>query len=195
MNDRMKTKYRHPRRKISGTYDDCAFKVSSAGVIYRHWYKLPITDELAGLPTIDFGHRYVNREPVGPAYVGPIPPAGDQTDTRRLLDEIVCYEFHGPPPCNYRAARVRHIDGNTGNCAADNLRWDVVEDFMTDLDRKRYVVAMVISDIPYKYQTSREWLARRAIGLTPTAPARPLLHVEGDEVSLWNPITQLTEVT
>src|SRR6185437_1479136 len=85
------TKQRFPRRSITGT--DGSWEVNSAGIIYRHRHIQPISKDIAGLPTIDFGNKHINDKCVIPAYNGPVSSAGS-ADTQRLLDEIVCFEFH-----------------------------------------------------------------------------------------------------
>jgi hypothetical protein len=115
---------RFERQHIYGTLPDAGWTVNWAGIFHRHRHPKEITDELGGLPTIDFGHRWLkNPKLVIPHYHGPVPSAGAMKDTRRLVEEIVCYQFHGPPPGSFQFARVEHLDGDPQNCAADNLRW------------------------------------------------------------------------
>jgi hypothetical protein len=69
-----------------------------------------------GLTTVDLGDDYT----------GPVPAAYGY-GTERLVDEIVCFEFHGEAPDGFRASRPHHIDGNNYNSRADNLVWVVDE--------------------------------------------------------------------
>jgi hypothetical protein len=74
---------------------------------------------VVGLPSVDLGREYT----------GPIPSAGlfpryakvsqDLHPTHRLLEEIVAYEFLGPP--EHWGMRAAHLDGDNWNCRADNL--------------------------------------------------------------------------
>jgi hypothetical protein len=86
------------------------------------------------LPTIDLGKDY--RGPIPSASLRPshdvtvIADGEEQIqpgDTERLLEEVVAYEFLGFPPGGFCTMMVRHLDGNTDNCAADNLAWSVIE--------------------------------------------------------------------
>src|ERR1700722_11702119 len=108
---------RYERRKVTGAQ---GWEVNSQGVAYKHRHIQPITDELAGLPTLDLGKDYK----------GPIPSASLQSsryDPHRLLEEIVAWEFLGPAHGGVRGLggmMVVHLDGDSWNCAADNLSWD-----------------------------------------------------------------------
>jgi hypothetical protein len=67
---------------------------------------VPITKSLGDLPTIEVD------------------------GIERLLDEIVCWAFHGQPPRGIRACTVLHADRNKWNCAATNLSWHVDADWL-----------------------------------------------------------------
>jgi hypothetical protein len=114
---------RFPRRDIRGT--EGIWRVNAAGSIYKYDRLQPIGEDVPGLPTIDFGHRYITDTLIVPAYLGPVPSSGRRTDTCRLLDEIMSFAFHGYPPGGFSSSRVVHLDSDSMNCAAENLYWEV----------------------------------------------------------------------
>ena len=127
---------RFARRAIQGI--DKPWQVNAAGEIRKYDRLQTIGKELGGLPTIDFGSHYVNGEYVR-AYLGPVPPAGEFSDTCRLLDEIVCLAFHGYPPGGFcSGAYVLHLDANPWNCAADNIQWEADDEYAAYLHEKAW---------------------------------------------------------
>lgn len=58
----------------------------------------------------------------------------DGARVHRLLHVIICEVFHGRP--HAQGLVVCHNDGDSTNCASDNLRWDTPEANMED--RKRH---------------------------------------------------------
>jgi hypothetical protein len=111
---------RFERRPITGARGG---EVNEAGIAYKHGKKMLVSKNIAGLPTIDLGK----------GYIGPIRPSGEYYfeddsgsatwDTDRLLEEIVCYEFHGAPQHGFKLSWVHHLDGDDNNNHADNLCW------------------------------------------------------------------------
>jgi hypothetical protein len=95
---------RYERRLIEGAP---GYQISADGTPRRYNRPLPITKDLGGLPTVNIG------------------------GIDRLLDEIVCYAFHGPPPYDIRGMTVSHFDGDMLNCAAGNLAWRVDPEWLT----------------------------------------------------------------
>jgi hypothetical protein len=67
-----------------------------------------------------------------------------------LIHRLVCTAFYGPP---FEGAFAAHIDGNKGNCRADNLRWASPK------------------------ENSHDWLLHR--NLPPGSPERRRLVIEG----------------
>jgi hypothetical protein len=107
---------RFRRRKITGFDEGDGWEVNEAGVIYHHCRIQEPTKDIAALPTIDLGHRYA----------GPVKPPG-RPSTLRLVDEVVCFEFHGEPAGGWHWSYVKHLDGDDLNCAAANLAWATYE--------------------------------------------------------------------
>jgi hypothetical protein len=138
----------------------------------------PIGDDIGGLPTIDFGNRYIG-DLIVPAYIGPVPSSGHRSDTCRLLDEIVCYAFHGYPPGGFRASRVLHLDGNQLECAADNLQWQVDAEYLVNEEEKAVRGWMRPDFLPHR------------VTIQPTTRARKeLAWVEGQSVPGWTPVKE-----
>ncbi|GAA2792314.1 hypothetical protein [Mycolicibacterium pallens] len=138
------------RRDIVGLPN---WSVNSDGIVRHHWKIQPITNQLAGLPTVDLTADYLGPIPspgcvedcprclwMNDSHMGknaaPIRFLGDPTgrpaahkySTLRLLDEVVLLAFDRPPG-NWRTARPYYIDGSpwkapgVPNCRADNLKW------------------------------------------------------------------------
>jgi hypothetical protein len=142
------TKQRHAREKITGTDD---LTVSEAGTVYRHWRRQELIREASGRPP--GRHYIAVYVDVGEDYRGPVPAQGctkrcpgceatakpllaggklvwaqdpnDHVPSRlRLLDEIVAFEFlERPDGWGWLSFSVHHIDGDSENCAANNLLW------------------------------------------------------------------------
>jgi hypothetical protein len=92
---------------------------------------------LPALPTVDLGPNYGGPVPSPgcssycgvcrfkdhpDAWPGP-EPLNHRRSNLRLVEEIVCHQFHGSPPHGWEASRPHHRDGNDQNCAAENLIW------------------------------------------------------------------------
>lgn len=95
-------------------------EISPDGQLYRYRHKVK---PIGKVPVVDLPLDYTGRL---------MPVHGDGT-RGRFLDEIVAYEFHGPYPAPYRFVHVLHLDGDWQNCAADNVRW-VVDDEWFELN-------------------------------------------------------------
>lgn len=142
---------RSRRVSITGFEEALRWEVNEAGVIYRQRHRQPITNLIHYLPTVD----------VGPTYAGPVPPPGCAADcpgcrgdgakhkpsTLRLVEEIVCYQFHGAPS-SWNACRVVHHDGDDGNCSAGNLSWIADAEYLQRQDELVYRRFMRPSNLP-----------------------------------------------
>jgi hypothetical protein len=123
---------RSPRRDIRGT--DGVWRINANGDVFKYDRRQPLQPpgkDIAGLPTINFGHRHIQGiggTLVVPAYLGPVPSSGLYRDTCRLLEEIACVAFHGYPLGGFTRSVVVHADADNLNCAADNLRWEIDEE-------------------------------------------------------------------
>jgi hypothetical protein len=130
-------KLRFPRFPLKGADPAEHWQINTAGLFYRKGTKQAITHDYAGLPTIDLGH----------GYGGPVPKPGcceecklclyqhssgaheaprpyrHEASTKRLVEEVVCFQFHGKPPHGWDASRVHHIDGNAEHNTPENLTW------------------------------------------------------------------------
>lgn len=145
---------RFEQRTITGA---TAWKVNSAGRVFKHRKEQMPTKNIAGLPTVDFGEcKRIRCAPhyVSP-YTGPVPPAGSHTTedgrprrVERLLDELVCFEWHGMPPRGFRGAYVRHLDDDENNCAANNLEWAYDEEFVQVARERRTQQHMRPDNLP-----------------------------------------------
>lgn len=161
---------RHPRRPITGLSD--GWQVNSAGIIYRFRRVQPITKHIGGLPTIGLDKNYR----------GPVPPAGGDTteddgDTERLLDEIVCFEFHGYPR-SFVGSLVQHLDGDDNNCEADNLRWLVDDEYAEAVENQKYRRFM-----------RPDFLPNRVVRLpVRTRPSQQTLYVNSDDIPGYLPV-------
>lgn len=94
----------------------------------------------------------------------------------RFADEVMAWTFLGPPPkvagftrltrLHINGMRVLHLDGDTTNCAADNLMWVADEG---------YFAALRFGGIEYEMQHSLAPPATRTKrgGLRPMPTARP----------------------
>jgi hypothetical protein len=138
----------HRRSNIPGMSD--AWQISTAGIVYHHRKAQPPTR--TRLPAVDLLGEY--RGPLLPPGCAPDcprcnptwrrlpaarpgcycilctedgPPPQHVPSTERLVAELVCHTFHGPPPDGILASTVRHIDGDTGHCHADNVCWALDE--------------------------------------------------------------------
>jgi hypothetical protein len=140
---------RFPRRDIRGT--EGVWRVNAAGSIYKY-DRLQRIGIVAGLPTIDFGRRYITDTLIVPAYRGPVPSSGRRTDTCRLLDEIVSFAFHGYPPGGFSSSRVVHLDSDSLNCAAENLYWEVDSEYAVAARQKTIRQLMRPDFLPRKPQ-------------------------------------------
>jgi hypothetical protein len=168
------TKRRFPRKDITGAP---GWEVNAAGIVYRSRHIQPITNCLAGLPSVDLGREYT----------GPIPSAGlfprgakvskELCPTHRLLEEIVAYEFLGRPA--HWGKRVAHLDGDDWNCAADNLRWISLPRFDEDAELMRSIMLMRRDD-----RSGRG--ARKK--MIPTKPVQRLHFVTALNVPGRNPV-------
>jgi hypothetical protein len=98
------TQRRHERRTIDGVP---GYQISADGIARKWNRRLTITKDLGGFPTVNIG------------------------GIDRLLDEIVCFAFHGRPPYDIRGMTVTHFDGNLWNCAASNIAWRVDPEWLT----------------------------------------------------------------
>jgi hypothetical protein len=156
--------------------------VNPLGRFFLHRKEKQTTGKRA--PTIDLGGDYV----------GPIPPAYGHTEwikdksgvyrevvhRERFVDEIVAWEFLGPPPKDIRGMHVLHKDGDRSNPAAANLLWVEDDEYFETMKFYSLRRAMQHSLVPPARRTMRG-------GLTPTRCARPLIFVDGKEVPLHKP--------
>ena len=77
------------------------YQISADGTPRKWNRRLKITKDLGGLPTIRVEGGY------------------------RLLDEVVCWTFLGPPKRHINGMTVVHFDLDPFNCSVDNLAWRV----------------------------------------------------------------------
>lgn len=102
------TTKRTPKRNITGAK---YWQINSHdGRLYYNREERPPNEN----QTVDFGTRYC----------GEVQPAYADGSSDRFVDEIVAWEFHGPPPLPWRYVTVAHLDGDPANHAPNNLRWD-----------------------------------------------------------------------
>lgn len=126
-----------PRGRESDRVDiqDCPrWQISPDGTIYYNRKK--VTPE-GNEPKIDLGLSA--RPPVIPAF-------GDGS-RERFVDELVCWHFHKRLPLAQQLhTSTFHLDGNWSNCAADNVQWNIDEDWIY----QRTMRLWMKSDIPSK---------------------------------------------
>lgn len=149
-----------------------AWQINTAGIVYRDRKIQPATS--TPLPVVDLRGEY--RGPLLPlgcaedckgcdplpegacdcplCWDGQAPP--HVPNTERLVADLVCYTFHGPPPDGVVASTVFYIDGDTGNCHADNVRWvrDEVRDTWLDKQKIRRLMRPGLL-APYVVRDSR----------------------------------------
>jgi hypothetical protein len=141
----------YPRRDIRGLPE--SWQINAAGIVYRHRRVQPLTPTL--LPAVDLLGEYRGpllppgcaedcpgcnptwrrRPDADPKWSGCLCPLCTEdgpepphvASTERLVSELVCHTFHGPPKSGIAASTVRHIDGDLDNCHADNLCWALDE--------------------------------------------------------------------
>jgi hypothetical protein len=107
-------------------------------------------------------------------YTGSVPLIGDCS--LRLLDELVAAEFIGyPPRMSFDRWRLQHLDGNSHNCAAENLEWIPIH---YD-DAEAFLRREGISLSPPDYSGT---VYRRSISGVPTEPFRALNFTESKTV-------------
>jgi hypothetical protein len=116
----------------------CRSSCISADGTPRKWNRLvPITKDLAGLPTIRVdGHNL-------------------------LLDEVVCWAFHGRPKPHIRAVTVVHFDDDPLNCAASNVAWRIDLEWQARqryLDTLRTMPLVITKNPPRSLHPSRRIL-------------------------------------
>jgi hypothetical protein len=152
--------------------DARGWQVSSAGVIYKNMRLVEVMS-IAGWPAVDLG-----------SYLGPIPPAFIGDPRLWLLDEIVCYEFHGKPPQGFEGAVVMHKDGDESNCAADNVDWATDKSWGEAYDRliqKKQTEWLMKVDLPRRVYKTKEGRFTNRPPSTPT-------FVNANNVPGWIPI-------
>lgn len=130
---------------------------------------------------------------LGPKYCGPIPRAYGHTETytddsgeyrtrtfrERFANEVIAYEFLGRPPRDIYGCGVVHLDGDTRNLAADNLAWQVDEEFFE------------VKSFNYTRQLMRpDHLPPRRAPII-TKSLRNLLFVNSDNPTDWTPKASL----
>jgi hypothetical protein len=157
---------RSPRKDVQGTQ---GWEVNRKGEFFRYRQRRETTGDRA--PTID----------LGPYYDGRIPPAyGDARE--RFVDEIVAWEFLGPPPKHIKGMHVLHKDGDGSNCAADNLLWVIDDEYFDALAFYKTERAMQHSSVP---PMRKNKLGR----YKPTSRARRILFVNSEHVCDYIPIS------
>ncbi|MCU1695736.1 MAG: hypothetical protein JWR34_1799 [Mycobacterium sp.] len=119
----MTTTKRYERKAITGAK---GWQVNAAGVVSRSRHEQTVTNSIAGLPSINLRNTYAGRIPSTGLFRYPSKVSKELCPYHRLLEEIVAYEFHGPPR-DWETQRVGHLDGDDWNCHADNLRWEQLD--------------------------------------------------------------------
>ncbi|MEB3023923.1 hypothetical protein [[Mycobacterium] crassicus] len=184
------------RRDITGAPP--GWQISGTGVVYKNQRREKTDRSLAGLPTV-----------IIPDYCGPVRPAGrcwyDDSDTladvkakdiinsMRLVDELVCFEFHGAPDPNARlprkrhrpippggwwpAVHVAHKDGDAENCARDNVEWSLDEDYLAEAENRRIRNLLRPDNLPPRVKIA-----------PPMKTITPLAFVSSNSLAGWRPI-------
>jgi hypothetical protein len=176
---------RFPRMGINGTHQ--SWQVNAAGRIYRNDRLEDVSlENRRGMPSIDFGKLYNSAgQCIGPGYYGPLYPLGRQRNSVRLLDEVVCLAFHGPPPGRFfRTASVIHLDGDMVNCHADNLRWQQRRD-------QDFTEAVRISDV--RKLMWPDHLPNRPFCEPAPETRRSVAWVEAMNIVGWVPVQPIDE--
>lgn len=108
------SKRRTERREVAGAK---GHEVSEDGRLYRYRHLIMAT---GAVPVVDL--------PLD--YAGPLMPVHGDGTRKRFLDEVVASAFHGPYPAPHKFVHVIHLDGDWSNCAANNLRWVIDDEWL-----------------------------------------------------------------
>ncbi|MGX9672658.1 hypothetical protein [Mycobacterium sp. HM-7] len=191
---------RYPRRLIDGLPD--SWEVNEAGHIFHHRRKQSV-EMFGDMPAVDFKGEYLGWVPMCSARPNNHDMRGEphnygptfeknRTEANlelvrlsrfRLVDEIVCTSFHGLPK-SWATADVVHIDGDMGNCAAENLRWSENADAIYNKQLKKFAT--------YHTPTyGKQGTAKRMGRFDPiyTPAQNPLIFVNGYSVADYQPVS------
>jgi hypothetical protein len=134
---------RSPRVDINTGGFEAGWELNEAGNVYHNRRLVPIvTSEVAcreragrdgggrpdedgriirGLPVVDMGDKYC----------GPVPSVRVARDGKLhqfcLVEELMCFHFHGYPPGGWYWSYVEHTNRNREDNAAGNISWAVYE--------------------------------------------------------------------
>jgi hypothetical protein len=120
-------------------------------------------------------------------YKGWVPAIGNCS--LRLVEELVAVEFIGyPPEMSFDDWKIAHIDGNTHNCAVNNLKWVPIK-YDADLESlRRERISLGQHD-----RTGKSYRCNfNKVGL-PTRPHRPLVFTNCKNIPGHKPVPSQRE--